>query len=320
MKNLKKRIAAAGAFICVAAASISFTACSDKNSSNGNDDILNDDAIEIITNEEGYMVAAPFQDGAPEGDSISLNGLLDYNKPDPEKMEAVTEYVPVTEAGGQSVTEYVPVTEAGGQSVTEYVPVTEAGGQAVTENGGQAVTEAIAVTEAVPVTEAVTVPPADDSYVGNTQMRYIYWLDIEKDIDYTFNGKFAKITFKVKDDAVSRVYPIAIDPDISTVGGVSLNRSTKVFNGAIAVGTGLDAPQDVSNVSGPVVYADKITAQPGDTVDFYISFDNNPGVAALMTWVSYDTNALEWQGIKPCGEFEAIASTRTQSGTSPAKE
>jgi len=309
MKNLRQRIIALAAFMCVAAAS--FASCSSSKSSTNKADVAGDEAIAIVTDANGNMVAAPFQDGSPESGILSIPGI---NAPDPVKpAEPETEYVPVTEAGGQAATEYVPATDANGEAATEYVPVTEANGEAVTEAGGEIVTTAVQVTQAITVTQAVTVAPTEDSYVDDTQMRYIFWLDIEKDIDYKFEGKFAKISFKVKDTAAERVYPITIDPDISTVGGKSLNRSIKVVNGAIGVGKQVEA-QDISNIDGSVVYADKVSANKGDTIDFYISFDNNPGVAAIMTWVSYDANAFEWKGIQPCGEFEAIAKTRTMTG------
>ena len=312
MKNLKQRIIAIAAFMCVAAASLA--GCSSSKSSTDKADVASDDIIEIITDANGNMVAAPVQDGSPESGILSIPGI---NSPDPVKpAEPETEYVPVTEANGQAATEYVPVTEANGQTATEYVPVTEANGQAATEADGKTVTTAQQVTSAVPVTQVVTVGATEDGYVDDTQMRYIFWLDIADDIDYKFEGKFVKVSFKVKDTAEERVYPITIDPDLSTVGGTSLNRSVKVVHGAIGVGKQVE-PQDVSNITGPVVYADKVNANKGDTVDFYISFDRNPGVAALMTWVSYDANALEWQGIQPCGEFEAIATKRSkpESGT-----
>lgn len=300
--------------MCVAVAS--FAGCSSSKSSTDKADVAGDDVIAINTDANGNMVAAPLQDGSPESGILSIPGI---NAPDPVKpAEPETEYVPVTEANGQAVTEYVPATGANGQDATEYVPVTEAGGEAVTEAGGQAVTTALQVTQAVKVTQAVTVAPTEDDYVDDTQMRYIFWLDIEKDIDYKFEGKFVKVSFKVKDNAAERVYPITIDPDISTVGGKSLNRSVKVVNGAIGVGKQVEA-QDVSNIDGPVVYADKVNANKGDTIDFYISFDKNPGVAAIMTWVTYDANAFEWLGIKPCGEFEPIANARTQSGGTNGK-
>ncbi len=294
MNNLKKRIIALAAFMCVAVAS--FASCSSSKSSTDKADVAGDDVIAINTDANGNMVAAPLQDGSPESGILSIPEI---NAPDPVKP-------------AEPETEYVPATDANGQAVTEYVPATDANGQAVTEAGGQVVTTALQVTQ------AVTVASTEDDYVDDTQMRYIFWLDIEKDIDYKFEGKFVKVSFKVKDNAAERVYPITIDPDLSTVGGKSLNRSVKVVNGAIGVGKQVEA-QDVSNIDGPVIYADKVNANKGDTIDFYISFDKNPGVAAIMTWVTYDANAFEWLGIKPCGEFEPIANTRTQSGGTNGK-
>ena len=304
MKNFKQRLIAAAAFACVAA--VSLTGCSDGSSSKKND-VISDDVIEIITNASGDWVASPFQVIDPDDGSVSLPNGLEINAPDPVKEEVTTGVVTVTDAKGEPATEYVAVTDDKGEPATELI--TE------TKENGEEVTKAVTVTEAVPVTEVVTGATKPEEYQSKTTSKYIFWLDIEKDIDYNFNGQFVKISFKVKDDAPDGDYTITIDPDISTVGGVSLNKSIKKFNGTVRVGGSID-PADVSEVDGPVIYADKVSAKQGDTIDYYINFDKNPGCAAMMIWFSYDENAIECvSSPKPFGEFAEVAAARAQSGS-----
>ena len=292
MKNFKQRLIAAAAFACVAA--VSFTGCSSSSSSKTKE-TLKDDTIEIITNASGDWVASPFQVISPDDGSVSLPNGIDINAPDPVK-------------NNESGTETVVVTDKKGEPVTEYVTVTDAKGEKATEDGGKEVTQAVTVTEKVTGVEK----PAD--YQSKTASKYIFWLDIEKDIDYNFDGQFIKMSFKVKDDAPDGDYNVTIDPDISTVGGVSLNKSIKKFNGTIRVGGDIEAA-DVSDVDGTAIYADKVSAKQGDTIDYYINIKDNPGCAAMMIWFSYDENALECvESPKPYGQFAEVAAARATNG------
>ena len=322
MKTLKQRLIAIAALTCVAMTS--FVSCADTSSSSSSSntaaDVASDGDIEIVTNDEGLMIAAPFQVITPEDGKVSFNGI-DFNAPDPTRAsttEAASETTGstasavVTDANGQPATEFVEVTDSNNQPVTEMVKVTDASGQVVTEADGKEVTSAVAVTQAVPVTEAATQGgnQATDASQGS---KYIFWIDIGKDVDFKFNGQFVKITFKVKDGTPDGEYPITIDPDISTVDGKSLNRQLNVLNGTIKVGGTID-PQEIKS-DGITVYADNISAKAGDTIDYYINIKNNPGAAALMMWFSYDANALELQKVKACGEFADIANAPEVGGS-----
>ena len=314
MSNFKKRIIAVAAIACIAA--VPFTGCSDSSSSskNGNANISDD----VIKNANNGMIE-PFQviDG-DSGSKVNYNGV-DINAPDPvAPTENSTSYVVVTDAKGENVTEYVPVTDDKGEKVTEIVTVTEAGGEKATESDGKDVTSAVEVTEAVTVTEIATSPTKPADYQSKTSSKYILWMNLEKDVDYDFQGKFVKMSFKVKDDAPEGDYQVTINPDVSTVAGKSLNKSIKVFNGLVRVGGSVEA-QDVSNVDGPVIYADKVSAKPGETVDFYLNFDKNPGCAAMMICFAYDSNALECISPQAYGDFAEVAASHTQQGTSPAQ-
>lgn len=324
MKTLKQRLIAIAALTCVAMTS--FVGCADSSSSSkkvNTADVGSDDDIEIVTNGDGNMIAAPFQVITPEDGKVSFNGM-DFNAPDPTRA-AVTEAasqqstatVIVTDASGQPATEVVNVTEADGQPATEIVKVTNSSGEIVTEADGKEATSSVVVTKVVPVTEAVTSGSESGSsaseatqgetsnYESKTDSKYIFWFDINKDIDYKFEGQFVKITFKVKDGIPDGEYPITIDPDISTVHGESLNRKLNILNGSVKIG-GTAEPQNVTS-DGVTVYADNVSAKPGDTIDYYINIKNNPGAAALMMWFSYDSNALECQKVKACGDFADIA-------------
>lgn len=304
MKNFKQRLIAAAAFACVAA--VSLTGCSDSSSKKKND-VLSDDTIEIITNASGDWIASPFQVISPDDGSVSLPGGIDINAPDPVKEEDTTGVAVVTDAKGEPVTEYVAVTDDKGEQATEVVTATE--------EDGKEVTKVVTVTEPVTITEIVTGAAKPDDYQSKTTSKYIFWLDIEDDVDYHFDGQFVKISFKVKDSAPDGDYTVTIDPDISTVGGVSLNKSIKKFNGTVRVGGSIDAA-DVSSVDAPVIYADNVSAKQGETIDYYINIANNPGCAAMMIWFSYDENALECVGSpKPCGEFADIAAARAMAGS-----
>lgn len=293
MKNFKKRLIALIALSCVALTSV--VGCSDKNSSSKNDSnnsstdtILDDIEIEAITNEDAFTVINPFQYGSIQ-DGIN-SGLADVNAPDPTSpsSEKTTVYEAVLDENKQPVTEVVTATNAEGETVTEYVPVTT-----IVESSGS-------------------------EYVSATDGRYIFWLDISKDQNFLFEDQFIKITFKIKDNAPEKDYPITINPDLANVKGESLNKSTKVMNGTIRVGGSIEAA-DVSSENGLVVYGDKISCKPGDTVDYYINIKNNPGLVTTLIWFYFDSNAMDFVTCEPVGGFADIA-TRTQTGTTPANK
>lgn len=293
MKIFKKRIIAFAALCCVAIGSTA--GCSDKNSSK-KEPSVGDFPIEYVTNEKGAQIQAPLQVITPNADgNISFGEGVDLQAPDKtESKEPVTEYVVVTDSNNQPVTEIVPVTEANGQPVTE-------------ENGSQATT-------AVNVTTMITVEPteSDPNYVSDTKSKFIYWMDISKDENFLFEGKFIKLKFKIKDDAPDRDYPIAITSDLATNEGKSLNKLTKRLNGTIRVGGDIEN-HDVSGETGLTVFADRVSAKAGETVDYYLNIKNNPGMVGCIMWVSYDANAMEFTGYEAAGQFADIAS-RVTSG------
>lgn len=294
MSNFKKRAIALASVACVALTS--FASCSDSNSDSksgnntattaGSVTATNADGtpatspvgnnLDSIKNEDGNVVITPFQSGTPSEIGITPpDADVDLNSPDPVSTEPATEIVEVTEANGEKAT------DAAGNVVTQIV---------------------------TKPTES-----AAENYKSKTDSRYCLWIDISKDSNYIFNDQFIKVTFKLKDDIPDRDYAVRFNPDLSSVEGVSITPD-KVVQGTIRVGGDI-AAQDVSSETGFVAYGDNVSAKAGDTVDYYINLKNNPGLAAILVWVYFDSNAMEIQSIRPAGEFADFA--KTTSGSKP---
>ena len=237
------------------------------------------DDLNQIKNDNGAVIATPFQSGsAADFAETGMPVNDDLNNDDPTSKEPATEIVEVTEANGEKAT------DAQGQVVTEIV----------------------------------TKAPSADDYVSKTDKRYCLWIDISPDPDneteykgvpitqdgYAFNDQIIKVTFKLKDNIPERDYAVRFNPDFSSLRGVPLKPT--VIQGNIRVG-GEIAAQDVSDKSDFVAYGDNISANPGDTVDYYINLKNNPGLAAMLLWVYYDSNAMEVQSITAAGDYAKIA-------------
>ena len=151
-----------------------------------------------------------------------------------------------------------------------------------------------------------TVTTTSAGYVAKTDAKYFMWVDIAKDKDYVFNDEFIKLSFKIKEDIPDKDYTIRLKPDLSDIKGVSIYPDS-VIHGTIRVNSGSIAPVDVSAETGMAVYGDNIACKQGDTVDYYINFKNNSGIAGALIWFYYDSNAMELVSLKPVGEFAEIA-------------
>ncbi len=315
MKDTTRRIiAAVAAFSCLAA--MSFTGCSDKNkSSKKNDaaqtgttksvmDMMKD--FEFVTNENGHPVAAPFQSGDSSGNSISTNGTADLNAPDPT--------APSGDGSGDS---YETVTDANGETVTEMVAVTDANGASMTDANGQSMTQSVPKTQPAANNNgnAQNTTTADSQssgeYVSDTQKAYIYWMDIEKNINYDFNGEFMKATFKIKDNIPDGDYPVSFTYDFSDKDAQKAIKPVSIYDGVIKVNSGAASVKDYSSETDFICYSKDIACKQGDTVEFYANIENNPGLVAMLNWVIYDANAMELISIEPAGEFESIAKRTT---------
>ncbi|WP_024861581.1 hypothetical protein [Ruminococcus flavefaciens] len=291
MTDIRKKAIALAAVACVAITSAA--SCSKKGASSSNNGTsagsnsssqssANDGpTLENIENASGAVVITPFQTGSPA--DLANTGLtppdtdIDLDSDDPQ-------------------------TKTTTQPATEIVEVTEANGEKATDANGAV------------VTQVVTKPTeASSDYKSKTDSRYCMWIDISKDSDYVFNGDFIEVVFKLKDNIPNKDYPVRFNPDFSTISGKSVSPDS-VIQGNIRVGGTID-DQDVSSETGFVAYGDNVSAKAGDEVTYHINLKNNPGLAAMLVWVYYDSNAMEVEGIYPSGEFAKFA--RTQTGSKP---
>lgn len=291
MTDIRKKAIALAAVACVAITSAA--SCSKKGASSSNNGTsagsnsssqssANDGpTLENIENASGAVVITPFQTGSPA--DLANTGLtppdtdIDLDSDDPQ-------------------------TKTTTQPATEIVEVTEANGEKATDANGAV------------VTQVVTKPTeASSDYKSKTDSRYCMWIDISKDSDYVFNGDFIEVVFKLKDNIPNKDYPVRFNPDFSTIAGKSISPDS-VIQGNIRVGGTID-DQDVSSETGFVAYGDNVSAKAGDEVTYHINLKNNPGLAAMLVWVYYDSNAMEVEGIYPSGEFAKFA--RTQTGSKP---
>lgn len=153
------------------------------------------------------------------------------------------------------------------------------------------------------------------SYVSKTDSRYCLWIDISKDQDYVFNGDFIDVYFKLKKDIPEKDYAVRFTTDFSSIEGASITPD-KILQGNIRVGGSIDA-QDVSSENGFVAYGENVSAKAGDEVCYRINLKNNPGLAAILVWVYFDSNAMEIEDVVPAGEFADIAGASASSGSKP---
>ena len=238
--------------------------------------------LENIENASGAVVVTPFQTGTPA--DIANLGLTAPNGIDLDSDD--------------------PQTKSTTQAATEVVEVTQANGEKVTDANGAVVTEIVTKT-----TEA------SGEYTSKTDSRYCMWLDISKDSDYVFNGDFIEVVFKLKDNIPNKDYPVRFNPDFASVAGKSVSPD-KVIQGNIRVGGDIEA-QNVSSENGFVAYGDNVSAKAGDEVCYRINLKNNPGMAAMLVWVYFDSNAMEVEDVIPAGEFADIAGASATSGSKP---
>ena len=291
MSNSRKKAIALATVICVAFSSLVSCAAPGESSSNNKNDSnsvqstdsgkneTDPDDLEQIKNDKGAVIGTPFQSGSVE--DFAETGMPvkdDLNADDPTTKEPATEIVEVTDANGEKAT------DADGQVVTEIV----------------------------------TKAPSADDYVSKTDKRYCLWIDISPDPDteteykgvkitkdgYAFNDQVIKVTFKIKEGIPEKDYAVRFNPDFSSLRGVSMK--PKVIQGNIRVGGDIEA-QDVAGETEFVAYGDNISAKSGDTVDYYINLKNNPGLAAMLLWVYYDSNAMDVQSITAAGDYAKIA-------------
>ncbi|WP_028518595.1 hypothetical protein [Ruminococcus flavefaciens] len=284
MNDFRKKMIAIAAVACVMLTSAVSCMDSKKDDNGGNNNSAATEAtedsnaptLEHIDNEKGNVVVTPFQSGSP-----SDLGLASA----PDEATALDAEDPT----------------AAKEPATEVVEVTEANGEKATDANGQVVTQI--VTKAAETTTGSSA----NNYVSKTDSRYCLWIDISKDKDYVFNDDFIEVYFKLKDNIPEKDYAVRFNPDFSTIGGTSI-KPDKVIQGNIRVGGDIEA-QNVSSETGFVAYGDNISAKPGEEICYRINLKNNPGMAAMLVWIYFDSNAMEVEDVIPSGEFAKFASS-----------
>ncbi len=321
-----------------AAAAMIFTAgCSDKK----NKDKDNKDSTQETTEVPSDVLKQPLtfsiigdvedeSSGGSENNS-ELNAA-DPTGPAGENSDTETEepteeieYILLTDTNGENVTEYVPVTDAEGENVTdaagevqtEAVPVTTV---VVPENNDEPETDAEngeTATEGQEATDGEDSPeettekkdePVVNEYKSNIVKSQAFWFDISKESDYTFNGEFISVKFRIKDETPDGEYAITItNPDFA-----SYNETTvfpdKVLNGKVFVSEDGASQTEVTDADGFAVYADYVSGKQGDEVVVNFYMKGNPGMCAMIFEFEYDSNALEMIESSAVGEFAEKAS------------
>jgi len=187
------------------------------------------------------------------------------------------------------------------EEVTELIAVTDDKGQEVTDAAGAVATEPVVVeTRAVAAADSKSGSDSKSSnqQQGGTPSNYTpaydtckaYWLDMSQMGDYTFNGEFLEITFKVNDDAPDGNYPVSISmTDIASWDLVKYE-PTKI-NGEVAVNRDIAAQEDMP--SGDfALKINSVAAKQGDVATITMDLANNPGFCGFVIDIEYDSNAM----------------------------
>lgn len=238
--------------------------------------------------------------------STGYSGTLEQFANELKKGEDTSPVTTTAKATSASTTTTAKATSA---SATTTAKATAASTTTTSKATAASTTTAKATATSATTTASeaeTTVTTTSAGYVAETDAKYFMWVDIAKDKDYVFNDEFIKLSFKIKEDIPDKDYTIRLKPDLSDIKGVSIYPDS-VIHGTIRVNSGSIAPVDVSAETGMAVYGDNIACKQGDTVDYYINFKNNSGIAGALIWFYYDSNAMELVSLKPVGEFAEIA-------------
>ncbi len=299
MNNLKKRLISLVLLTCVALSS--FAGCSKADNSSKKDSsdsskVQDDTKGADETTEAGKtdssekttsspIIDSPFEYVTDANGNVILpmqsdvigSGNEVFDAPDPEGIDISPS---ISDNSGQPSTKSVDVTDANGEKVTD-------------SNGNQ-------------MTEYVT-SSGNSDYQSKIGGNYVLWMDVSKNENFVFNGKFIKITFDINEDIPDGEYPVTFVTDFSTTQAQETNPA-KIFPGTITVGGEAKKGEDYSNEKDFILYGDNISCKQGDTVDFYIYTKNNPGLAATLLWFYYDSNAMtaKKNSAKPAGEFAEV--------------
>ncbi len=225
----------------------------------------------------------------------------------PDSTEAV-EDSGAEDSNKEPATEIVTevVTEVVG---TEYVPVTDAAGETVTEPDGAVQTEVQTEIATEVATQVVTVPTEADNgnaYTPSYDTCKAYWLDMTQQGDFTFNGEFLVIEFLINEDTPDGNYPISISStDIGSWDLVS--RVPECIDGEITVGDATPSEQATATDGAFALKVQNAAGNQGDIVKVVVDLENNPGFCGFIVDIQYDAAALKIAKTYGGSDFDAAA-------------
>ena len=292
MSNFRKRAIALASVICVALTS--FASCADSDSDS---DTKTNTETTVSTDAQAETSDSSSDNSSDSTESDEKDDKDDKDDEKTDKDEDTTKATleKIENADGQTV-------------ITPF----QFGSAADLASSGLTVPDADVDLDA---DDPTSKSESGSDYVSKTDSKYCLWIDISKDSDYKFNGEFIEVYFKLKKDIPEKDYAVRFKTDFSSIEGASLTPD-KIVQGNIRVGGSIEA-QDVSSESGFVAYGDNVSAKAGDEVVYRINLKNNPGMAAMLVWIYYDSNAMEVEDVIPAGEFADIAGTTASSGSKP---
>ena len=280
MKTLRTRIAA---ILLVAAMGITMSACSDDS-----DVTSASGGAEVSDNGDtsGGETDSTAADGNNENNNNSgdSSANIETATDDPYVHDVTFDWGNKTESDEAQDPTEAP-TEAEPTIVTEYVTVTEAGGEAATDDAGSVVTEV--VTQTQEATESTYVPSMD-------KFRS-YWLDMKKtngEYNKVFNGEFLVVTFKIKDGTPDGNYAITMTEQ-DFVNWEEQQLDVKTVDGYVTVGNATPNANGQAQPGQFTIQAMNASGNVGDEVDVVFNVTDNPGLVGYIFNFQYDENALE---------------------------
>lgn len=292
MKTLRARIAA---ILLVAVMGITLSGCNNEAdvssassgaevSDNGDADNSSDSNSDESSQAENNKDESSNENAGGNSESEPEESEEDLDDPNSFLQQDVT----FTWGDGSSEDTEQDPTEPPTESVivvTEYVAVTEAGGEAATDAKGEEVTEV--VTETQVVTEPYI--PAMDSFRS-------YWLDMVQNSDGTYNktfgGEFLVVTFKIKDSTPDGNYPITLGTQ-DFVNWEEEQLDVKTVDGYVTVGDTTPVAPGQAQPGQFTIQAMGAKGNAGDEVEVIFNVTDNPGLVGYVFNFQYDKNALQ---------------------------
>ena len=307
MRNVYKKIIA---IALVAAIGSTFGACGKKDKSKDKDkssSSVSKSADESVSDEDesasdDESISADSVDS--EQASAALKQNLTVTLDDQDSQEGAAENnQDATESDGSSGSNSSG-NASNGSGSNQYVEVTNDKGEVQTDANGNAETKAVSG-NGNGSADGNGGSVSDPNYVSKTTIAKTYWLDMTKSENYVFDGEFLVATFKVKDTTPDGSYPINITKaDVANWEAETL--APDLINGYVTVGNAQAPSVDSPTDGNFTISVDSITAKTGDTIEVKFNVSNNPGLVAFVFNFSFDSNALEYQGLSVGKDAEDI--------------